>query len=306
MKIILFVLLALILSSCSTKWMDSMIREDFDQINVSYYKLAPTLFLPVPKKENCLKISGVSKDLLLLELNKRSSYLSFKECNQNPVLITFESGDDTAVGRNNDAIKLKGMGSQMKGGNTLLGLLFLSAIETESEMVKAKGQVTVKFNQEVSNYPFETEYFETRYVKSDKNPDGRINVEQEVISKTESSIWDKLKPKWEEREEKLKFDVKDDYYEFFRWDLHHESYSKALSKINVLQGEHPHNGDIYFNRAILNEYLRDYPQAERDYLDAMKYNFTHPALTSSLARVKKEILYRESIRKLNPGLLSQN
>lgn len=293
----------MLVSSCSTKWMDKFIRDDFDKIEVTYFTLEPTAILPIPKKENCLKITGLSKDKVLDALNKRSSYMQFKECAQNPIMISFENTDDTAMGRNQNAQKLKSMGASAKGGNTLLGMLFLSSIETESEMVKAKGQVTIQHDKAVSHYPFETEYFDAHYVKSEKRPHGTIDLELEVLKKTESTIWQNLEPYWRERDVALKFDVKAEYLEDFRWDLHHEQYSRAVEKLNVLQLTHPQNTDIIFNKAILHEYFREYEQALQNYQALVKLNYSSDALVTSIDRVQKEIAYRKKISSINPGLL---
>jgi tetratricopeptide (TPR) repeat protein len=285
--------------------MDKLIRDDFDKVEVTYYKMEPTSILPVPKKENCLKITGISKELLLDALNKSSSYLQFKECSQNPILITFESTDDSAMGKNNSAQKLKDMGSSAKGGNTLLGMLLLSAVDTDSEMVKAKGQVIIKFNKAVAEIPFETEYFDAHYVKSEKRPNGKTDLEQVVISKTLKTIWNNINPYWRGSKIKLVTDVKNDYYEDFRWDLHHEQYYKAISKLQALLFEHPANGDLYFNLAILNEYFREYDKALENYKSAVKFNYSDKSLLSSMDRVQKEISYRTNIAKINPGLLTK-
>lgn len=282
--------------------MDNYIREDFDQIDVTYFQLEPTPMLPVPKKENCVKITGISNNLLLADLNKRSTYLHFKECSLNPVLITYENTDESAMGKNASAQKLKGMGSKAKGGNTLLGMLLLSSISTESEMIKAKGQVVVQFNKENAKYPFETEYFDSFYVKSDKHPEGKINIESEVISITAGNIWNNLEPDWTGSVVKLKFDVTNDYYEMFKWDLHRGDYSKAILKLDELQKNYPKHGDIFFHRAILNEYFRNYPKALADYQSAMKLYYKNSTLISSIERVQKEIFYQAKIGQINPDL----
>jgi tetratricopeptide (TPR) repeat protein len=293
MKIILLTMLTLLIS-CSTKWMDKFIREDHDKINVSYARLAPTKLLPVPKYDICLEVKGMTPDTLLQNLNGRALF-NFKKCSPALITVTFSAQNDAAMAKSENAAELKNMGSKAKGGNTLLGMLLLSSIQTEVPVVKAAGSVTIKSKTEEVSYQYETQYFDSHYVKSDQNKNGNIYLEVEVLKLVSTQIWSVIAPVWKYESAILSFDINKDYYEDFKWNLHHEDYQRALVSLDLLVKEKS-SLDLYYNRGVIYEYFRDYKKALSDYDMAKKID--------DIQRVKKEIIYLDGIKKINDSLLS--
>lgn len=271
------------------------IREDHDKIQVTYPRLTPTKLYPNPAKEICLSVKGLSTEVMIKNLNDRNIFV-FKSCSPALITITFTPQNDTALAKSESAAELKNIGSKAKGGNTLLGMLLVSSIQTEVPVVKAAELVSIKSKTEEVSHQYETQYLDSHYVKSEQNKNGKIDLEIEFLKLVSSQIWSVIASVWKRESETLEFAIIKPYYEDFKWNLHHEDYHRALVVIDLLMKEHD-SVDLYYNRGILNEYFGDYEKALCDNEMSKELGL------KSVIRVKNEISRLTSVKRTNENLL---
>lgn len=124
-------------------------------------------------------------------------------------------------------------------------------------VVKAVGSVMIKSKTDEVTYQYETQYFDSHYVKSDQNKNGKIDLELEVLKLVSTQIWSVINPLWKTESIILSFDINKAVYEDFKWNLHHEDYHRAMVNLDLLMKEN-NSPDLYYNRGVLHEYFRDY------------------------------------------------
>lgn len=289
-----FLNLALLVSlcACSLKSLEKYRADDYDTLPISYSELVPNKDWPSTGLTQCIAITGITPEHQVEKLNEKKIF-HFQDCKKNPIVLRYQSDQESTIGVNQNAMRLKQTVTSMKGGNTVLAWLLLSSLSTTSEMAMAKGIVELQLGEQKFTMPFETNYIEL-------NNEGVRRLENVVLGLTEDFIWQHLSPSWQQRPLPQKFDLKADYYEDIRWNIHHRDYATTRRNIVKAMETHPRNADLYFNRGLISEYERDYTAALADYKQAGELGY--PLAKDSYQRVSTQMAYLEKIEKMNPGL----
>lgn len=279
------ILLSLILTACSTKWMDDLIRDDYRRLEIIHrYARAPKGTLPGLEKTQCLNADILDPKQIVALLNKRATQFKFRVCNRAPlVLRALTSNKESSVGVNSGKFKLKKFADVTGKGNNLLVTLLLGSMSSTQKYVRVDEIIEYQTPFNKGRLVVKTENFLVSRIRSKDNPDGEIDLEEIVLEEIVQKISANLKVSFQRKIFQKHFADIEDIDPDFKWNLHHEAYHLALVRLDELIKNNPRLARLWYNRGLIQEYYGRYEKSQSEYSEAMALD---PKYKADLERLK--------------------